>query len=324
MKTKKEYLFDLTVSGTANIDRDKMDIIGDVIANAPTLEGIVPITGVKANNVVEIFSATVETALQSGDCPSAGTASTVLAPRSVKAFRLSDIETLCQDKLDAVLPRVMTAGAKNEDLGTFQNIYMDLKVQSFAKELERGMWSGVEGGSNVNPNLNIYDGYLEIAANETGALGSYDTFSGVTPANAIDTVREMWSSRDEDTLELEGWTLNCGIADYYTIVTAIVNAFPSTPQTFQSIGVENELGHMESYFPGLALRIKASIGFGSTGDLFMTPNTSNLSYITDLEHDKESAKITYDEVTDKMHFALKMTFAPQYFSPKAVVYRKKV
>ncbi len=323
IQNKEEFALDVS-AWTNYIDRQS-DIIANVIAGAPSLKNITPMVGAKANTTVEFPVLTVDVVWQSGDCIASGTgATTILKPRTATVKRFTDREELCLDKLDAVLPMIQSAGARNEEL-PFGQLYMDLKVQKNANQLEKAAWRSNLTGQTGN--LAITNGWLAIADSEIADLGYYSTFTGMTAANALTFVQELLDNRTDIMFEMDNLIINTSLTNASYIAQAIRNlgngAIFAGTGAYENNGQLNQAGFVEFYIPGENVRVRGTHGLNSNNSLFMT-SEDNLKYITDLEHDKENVELFYD----KSHKALvsdivfSMTF--QYAFPENVSYIKKV
>jgi len=144
---------------------------------------LIPQTGIKAGSSTDLNILTTNVTWSAGDCVATETGdNTVLAPRNISVVRLTDRELLCLDKLDAKVPQLVAAGARNEEM-SFSEAFINLKVAANAKELEKLAWRGnVAAGS---ANLALTDGFLKIADGETGALAYYATGSTAVLADIV-------------------------------------------------------------------------------------------------------------------------------------------
>ena len=189
MKTKKELkeeVFALDVTTLPDHVENTGEIIADIIAGSSTLKDLVPMTGAKANTQVQLNILNTDVTWSGADCVSAETGdNTVIAPRYVDITRITDREDLCLDKLDAKLPMIQAAGARNEDL-PFSALFIDMKVNKNSKEVEKLAWQGDTAGAG---NMALSDGWLKIASGETADLAFYEGAVVYSAATAIDVVR---------------------------------------------------------------------------------------------------------------------------------------
>lgn len=327
MKTKKELLkeaFSLDLSGytTAHIERTK-DIIVDLIAGAPTLSKLTPAaTGIKAGTTVQVPVMTDTVLFVTSDCPTSGTGSTTLSPRAFSPVRLTNREIWCPDSLDAKLPMLQTAGAKNESL-TFEDLVIEYKVKESTRQLEKMAWRA--NTSTGSGNLALTNGYLKIADGETGSLAGYATFSSFTSGNAISTLTTALTNRSESMYEYESDVVIFLSNAYYDILAdAFLNTYGNAGTgMYLNDGQENQLGMREMKWPNKSIRIRATHGLDSNNSIFITPE-SNLKYVTDLEADRESVDVFYDKFNRSVVSDLIFTIGFNYMIPGNVIYWKKV
>lgn len=314
--------FALTVSGYTDYKQRIPEIIADVIAGAPTLANLVPQTGAKANTTVDLNILATDVTWSNANCVDGETGNnTVLSPRPVAVKRLSDRELLCLDELDAKLPIIQSAGAKNDSL-PFEEVFIDLKVKNNSKWLEKLAWQGntVAGVGN----LGKATGYLKIADGETGALAGYDTFSSFTPSTCITLVNEILDLRTPEMYESDDVTLYMDLPKFSMLSRALTAAFgiAGTGMNLDTAN-ENQSGQNEFMYPGTNVRIKGTHGLNGNGSLFLTME-SNLRYATDLESDKEEVDVFYDKYHKKLVSDLVFAIGFQYQFPEQAVYYKYV
>jgi len=294
------------------------EIIANVIAGAPTLTDLTPMLGVKANTTAQLNILSTSVTWSNGNCVSTATGeSVVLDPRTVAVKRLSDRELLCLDLLDAKLPMIQSAGAKNEEL-PFGALYMDLKVKENAKELEKLAWQG--STSLVSGNLSKADGFLKIADGEIASLAYHNTFATFTVSNAITVIQEALANRSEVMYEMDNLVIFMDQPKYAILNQAIIAAYGvSGTGAFVNAGVENQTGVQEMIFPGTNVRVRATHGLNGNGSIFMT-NLDNLRYATDMESDKESVELFFDKYHKQLVSDIVFAIGFQYQFPENVVY----
>ncbi len=317
MKENKIYeKFALTTSGYADFEGRSTEVISNLIASAPTLAMLIPQTGIKAGSSTDLNILTTNVTWSAGDCVATETGdNTVLAPRNISVVRLTDRELLCLDKLDAKVPQLVAAGARNEEM-SFSEAFINLKVAANAKELEKLAWRGnVAAGS---ANLALTDGFLKIADGETGALAYYATGSTAVLADIVAKTRELINNRT-DLMREDGSVLFMSSAYVSLLSQALVDA-----NLFNYGQVsENENGLMEFNFPGTNVKIKGTYGLSSNNSMFLTIE-GNLRYGTDLENDKENVELFFDKYHKQLVSDLVFAAGFQYELPSQVVYVKTI
>lgn len=308
--------FALDTTGYADFEGRASEVIGEVIASAPTLGMLVPQTGIKAGSSTDLNILRTNVTWSTGDCVATETGdNTVLSPRNISVTRLTDRELLCLDKLDAKVPQLVAAGARNEEL-SFADAFIDLKVKANAKELEKLAWRGSLTGGTAN--LAVADGFLEIAKGETADLAYYATQTASTLSTIISDVREALDNRTDEMRE-NGSILFMSSAYASMLSQALVDA-----NLFNYGQVsENEDGTMEFKFPGTNVKIKGTYGLSSDNSLFLTIE-GNLRYGCDLENDKENVELFFDKYHKQLVSDMIYSIGFQYEFPEQVVFIERV
>ena len=320
----EKQIFALDVTGYSDWTENNGEIIANLIAGAPTLQNLIPMTGVKAGVTAQMNILTSDVTWSAGACVTSETGdNTVLAPRDVTTTRISDREIMCLDDLDAKLPMIQSAGARNEEL-PFAQLYMDIKVKYNSKQLEKLAWLGDTGGSG---NLALTNGYLEIASNETGSLAYTATF-GAGDLSAI----ASFSTKPIETLEIINNNLTAELDEQEEVMVwmSLANAKAAAKDIRDTYGLDAtgnylnsgdqaQLGQMKFQFPGTNLVICGTHGFNSDGRIFCTYQ-DNLRYATDLESDREQVDLFYDKYHKALVSDIVFTMGFQYQDPSQVIY----
>lgn len=323
-KEIKEEIFALTVSSYSDyIDRPAV-VLANIVASAPTLSDLVPQTGAKANTIVEMNILTTNVTYSNADCVASETGNnTVLAPRPTSIKRITDREEICLDVLDAKLPMLQKPGAYNTEL-TFASQYMDLKIAENAKQLEKLAWQGDTTIVGATNNLNKAKGWLKTADGETGALGYYDTVTStdLTPANIIGTIQTLINNRTEEMYEMDNVKIWMSLPDAATLQQALLKEYGTfATGVFVNTGDQNQTGTMRFLFPGTNVEIIGTHGLNGNRSVFMT-NHNNLRYLTDLESDKEEARMFFDQYHKKLVTEIIFAIGFNYEFPENVGYLK--
>jgi len=328
-KTKKELLdecFALDVTNYSDYIERTAEIIANVVATAPTLQDLTPMTGVKANHTVQLNILDTSVVFSNADCVNTATGdATVLSPRNVTVKRLTAREEMCLDVLDSKLPMIQSAGARNEEL-PFAALYMDLKIAEVGKWLEKMLWQGDTTIVGTTNNLNKVTGFLKIADGETGALGYYDTITAtdLLPANIVATVQGLINNRTAEMYEMENVKIWMSQGDYATLQQALLKDYGIYGAgVFENTGKPDGSGMSRSYFLGTNVEIIGTHGLNGNRSIFMT-NHNNLRYVTDMESDKEHVEIFFDKYHKRLVSDIIFAMGFQYEFPENVGYLKFV
>lgn len=324
MKNRNEFrkeMFALDVSTMPDFVDNKGEIIMDLLAGAPTLAGIVPMTGAKANTQVQLNILDTSVVWDAGNCVNTVTGGdTTIDPRFVDVVRLTDREEICLDDLDAKLPMLMPAGARNEIL-PFAKQYIELKVNRNSKQLEKLAWQGNTGTGTGN--MALVDGYLAIADGELSDLAYNDTFADFF-TDPIAVVDELLENRTDEMYEMDDFVINMPLSYFSALAKAIRNSFGiSGTGDFMNSGQENQAGVATMIYPGTNITVRGLAGMGGKDAIFAT-SLSNLRYVTDLENDKEDVELYYSKDKKAMVSDLVFAIGFQYEFPGKVLYMTKL
>jgi hypothetical protein len=217
------------------------------------------------------------------------------------------------------------AGANNEEL-PFADVYMGLKLAENSKQVEKLAWRGDLTGGTAN--LAVTDGWLAKANAETGSLGYYATFSGLSEGQASVTIaqlRTILSNRTDELRERADTTINCAPADFEIIANAIVDTYGiAGTGLYMNSGSEIQLGNVqEMFWPGSNVKIKATHGLSSNNSLFCTYE-QNLRYTVDLASDQDTVDMFFDKYHRALVSDIIFTIGFNYEQPAHVLYVRKV
>lgn len=324
MKSKNEILNEVfTLSDSAlSTAVDKKEIIANLFAYTPTLAGnVTMMTGAKANTTVEVPILSTDITWSTADCWATTSGNTTLGVRNISVKRLADRQEMCLDTLDAKLPQIQAAGARNEEL-PFAALYIDLKVKENAKQLEKAIWrNNVTGGTG---NLATFNGILAIADSENASLNAYRTFTGTTAALISAEVDYIMANRSEAQFEAEDFTIFMSESSYHLLNQYYVATYGiAGVSMFANTGQENAQGHLTMWYPGTQVKIKATPGLASNNSIFALPE-SEIVFATDLESDKETVELFFDKYHKALVSDLVFAFGVTYKFPANVSYSKKI
>lgn len=180
---------------SAYVDENKNELIASSVAGAPSVELFPLQTGIKSGAPINIFDTDV--VLQDGSPASAGrtpNGTTTFSQRSLNVASIKVEEDMDVKKLEAFYTQhEVKAGSYTDEL-PFEQVWSERKAEKIASALEIAIWQGEEGGAG-GANLDKFDGFLHIIADETasvvhanGASGGVLTGTGITRANILSIV----------------------------------------------------------------------------------------------------------------------------------------
>jgi hypothetical protein len=326
MRTKqdlKKEAFALDVSALPDYIDNKGEIVANLIAGAKTLGMLMPQTGIKAGSTERLNILSTNVTWSSGDCVATETGdNTVITPRDISTVRLTDRELLCLDELDAKLPMIQAAGARNEEL-PFANLYIEEKVKYNSYNLEKLTWLG-SIATGVG-NLALQDGFIEIALQETGNLAyeqSYGAgdFAGIASfsADPIGAIELLAANRTPELYERDDFTVFMNLANYSSLAKDIRDTYGlNATGDYTNSGMENATQTM--VFPGTNIKIVGTHGLNGADDLFAT-YVENMRYGTDLENDKEDVELFFDKYHKQLVSDIVFSIGYQVQDPSQVMW----
>ena len=323
MRTKqdlKKEAFALDVSALPDYVDNKGEIVANLIAGAKTLGMLMPQTGIKAGSTERLNILSTDVTWSNGDCVATETGdNTAITPRDISTVRLTDRELMCLDVLDAKLPMIQAAGARNEEL-PFANLYIQEKVKSNSYNLEKLVWQG-EQGVGVG-NLQFVDGFLALAAAESGNLaldGKYGTgFPANFAADPIATIEAISAARTPELYERDDFTVFMSLANYSSLAKDIRDTYGlNATGDYTNSGMENATQTM--VFPGTNIKIVGTHGLNGVDSLFAT-YVENMRYGTDLENDKEDVELFFDKYHKQLVSDIVFSIGYQVQDPSQVMW----
>ena len=326
MRTKEELkkeAFALDVSALPDYIDNKGEIVANLIAGSKTLGMLSPQTGIKAGSTERLNILSTDVTWSSANCVATETGdNTVITPRDISTVRLADRELLCLDDLDAKLPMIQSAGARNEEL-PFANLYIEEKVKYNSYNLEKLTWQGsIATGAG---NLALQDGFLEIALQETGNL-AYEQVYGAGDfaaiasfsANPIGAIELLAANRTAELYERDDFTVFMNLANYSLLAKDIRDTYGlNATGDYTNSGMENMEQTM--MFPGTNIKIVGTHGMNGTDDLFAT-YVANMRYGTDLENNRESVELFFDKYHKQLVSDIVFSIGYQVQDPSQVMW----
>lgn len=294
-----EFATNVDLTALSNYEMNTGEIIVDIIESAPTLAELIPMTGVKPGTTVNMNIMDTDIVWQTGDCVTTPDGTVELKPRPVTCVRVTDRNEICLDQFEAKLPMIMRAGQKNEEL-PFAVQFIEYKKKLNAKELEKLAWGGVIGSGEGN--LNVTEGYIQLALNESADLGHYDNGGDAfTASTAVAKMEEFLSNRTDAQRELDNFTVYLSPANYSILANALITKYGvAGTGIFTNLGSANANSKLQEFiYPGSDVRIKATHGLSTSNqggsDYLFATGVDNLRYVTDLESDRENVELFFDK-----------------------------
>lgn len=318
--TYEDFALDVS-AWTGYVDR-KGEAIANAIASTPTLDSFMPMPNVQANTIVQLPILSTSVYWSNADCVDSGTgATTSIVPRQMSVKRLTDVEDLCKEQLDAVLP-LINKSALNTDI-PFAELYMDRKLAINAKELEIAAWIGSTASGTGN--LGKVTGLLTIAESETSSLGYYATASA-TAFNATNieaTFDNFLDNRPDLLFELDNVEIYVSYGVAQTLAQALLTKYGiGGTGFFVNTGEVNDGGFQTFMYKQTGVRIKGTYALKNKGIIAMPSDNKYMGFGVDSDQDNITLK--YNDWHMKTRSVIKFNAGFQYMFPENVMYIKLV
>ena len=286
--------FDVSALAAYIEDRD-FPLVGFLqVAPELTASGATPQVGLKGSSNLQYMSTDVVFGAGAG-CSRTASGTTTFTKRTITVAQVAIAEDLCLDDLrnkwTQILLKKGTMEGKQVMPSEIAEIYFDEKNKKLIQALDVADWQGHTGSLTVN--LNKYDGWAKIidaGAAVNGNPTGITVATGVTVANILDILEDMWLARTEELSERNDLVMYVPKTWYDLYISALKAA--------NMFHYKSEDG--DTMYYGTDVKIRPTYGLRGTNRAFLTYPT-NLVIGMDGENDTE---FTYrlDPVTLKKIF----------------------
>lgn len=314
----ENFGFDVSDYSTA-VERSA-ELITGMLEKNPFFDRITVMPGHKANTIAQLNVMATSVFYSNANCVNSATGdATVIEPRTVNLKRLSEREILCLDDLDAKLPQLQRAGARNTDL-SFAQLYVDLKLSEANRQNIKMAWQG-DTAIVGTTNLNKVDGWLKRANAEKLEIAYYATTGTVTAANVLGLVADLVNNRSELQYERSAdLRIFVDNATFDLISAAYITEHGiNATGVFGDTGYQNQTGVRRMKDPASGIIIEAQGGLDGKGGLFMNTD-ENFILATDLRSDSEDVSLKYNEFDKSMYYDMVWTAGFTYGLKELVSY----
>jgi hypothetical protein len=304
------------VSALANYTKENEDLLvtsslfGAKTQKLIQAEGNV-MAGVKSSEKINIID--TDAVFQTGGtCGFSSSGTTTFTQRTVAIGKIKVNEALCPKALEAkYTQKALAIGSQYESV-PFEAEYTDKKAGKIAEALETAIWQGDTGAGGAN--LNKFDGLIKLidaaAASVDGNPGAITVAVGITTANVIGIIDNMWSLLPAAVKGKSDVKIVCGwdVFEKYIIALRAANLF--------HYNAENTDG--EFMIPGTQYKLVALHGLDSTNRLFAM-RTSNLFLGVDLQNEEERWEIFFAKEADEVRFVTEFKMGVNVAFPAEIV-----
>lgn len=262
-------------------------------------EGIL-LTGVKSAESIPLLS--TDAAFQADSCSFDASGTTAITQRTVTVGKIKVEEKLCPKELEAKFTQqALNEGSTYEDFGNaeFEKIYLAMKNEVIASQLETAIWQGDTDSLNIN--LNKFDGLIKlidagspIDANVSGYTG-IATVTTLTAANALAVVKGVKNAIPAALKGKKDTVIFCGY-DFYDMY---VDAGVAANLFHYDFKDDSNYGGLK--IPGTGIRLEATHGLDGTGDLYAF-RLAIAAMGVDLKDEETNYKMWYSEDNNDVRF----------------------
>ncbi len=220
-------------------------------------------------------------------CYATSTGTTTLAGNVLTTCQVTFIEDICLDDLRNVwYGNFMSKTALGEDLGQFENFFLEERVGKLGEIIEQIAWRG-NYTTGATGNLLLCDGFLQNAL-ELSATTVNVTKTAMTTSNAIAIVDAYYLAAPEAIKDAEDLRLFLSPADFRTYILALRDAKYFQPTVdFKST---EEINH-----PGSNLIVTKANGMLNVGSgTAILSRGSNMVFGTLADSDNTSIEAGYN------------------------------
>ena len=276
----------------AYVKENREVLIDQVVLRGPTLDRIAKQTGIKKSAALNYLDVTP--ILQPGaGCGFTPQGDVELSDRDLNVAVLKINMEICPDKLRGTFAEYLIRTRAGEDALPYEAEITAAIIAWINETLEKALWQGDVDSDDEN--LSNFDGFIKIAQSEADvidvAIAANDTMM-----QAIEKVRVAIPA----AARKRGAVIHVSPEDFETYMQELVAA-----NLYHYSGPQDE-DPTEWTVPGTRLRVVSTEGLSGTRFILATYDR-NLYYGTDMEDDKETFDITYDDRAET--FAIKVRWA---------------
>lgn len=293
----------------AYVDERRLPLIGRTIRGSKTAKLLSLQTGVKGVGAINLVTADIEF----GDGLACGwdeAGETALTQRLITTGAIKINTSFCDKSLLNTWAGYDVKVAAGEKNLPFEEDFTNAQIEGISETLEVALWQG--DITNLDPNLNRFDGLIKIIDNEATVIDADNTgINAITVANVMDAVDNVILAIPSVLLGKKDVVIAAGADTFQKYVMALKNA------NLFHYKYDTEEG-LELVIPGTNVRLVAVDGLNGTDRMFAF-RTSNVFLGTDLEGDAETFKIWYSEDNREFRMVVEFVMGVQVAYPDEVV-----
>ena len=288
--------FDVTAL-SAYIEDQDFSLIAQVQATGGLAEVVNIQAGIKGSSNLQFLDSDVVFGADGCSRTPAGT--TTFTQRTITVGAIAISEDLCvKDLIGFWTQTEMKQGANTEaELpGGIEKVWVDTKMNKLKNQLTISDFQG-DTASGTN-NLSYYDGLLKIVDADAsvidGNTGAVTVATGITTANVLAILDDMWSAIPDNISEESDLSLWMPTSVYKKYVIALKNA-----NLFHFKGEDG----IETLY-GTDLRIRKTVGLPGTAGVerMLIARDSNITIGVDGTGDEDAVDVRVNPATNKSVF----------------------
>lgn len=288
--------FDVTAL-SAYIEDQDFPLIAQVQATGGLAEAVNIQAGIKGSSNLQFLDS--DCVFGSDGCSRTPAGTTTFTQRTITVGAIAISEDLCvKDLIGYWTQTMMKQGANTEAEvpGEIERLWLDTKMNKLKNQLTISDFQG-DTASGTN-NLSYYDGLLKIVDADVsvidGNTGAITVATGITTANVLTILDDMWSAIPDNISEESDLSLWMPTSVYKKYVIALKNA-----NLFHFKGEDG----IETLY-GTDLRIRKTVGLPGTAGVerMLIARDSNITIGVDGTGDEDAVDVRVNPATNKSVF----------------------
>lgn len=288
----------------AYVQENRDLLIKRLVLGGLTVSRMAKQTGIKQDAYLNYLD--LEPILQDGKgCGFTPDGTVGLSDRLIETGMIKINLEVCPENLRGKFAEYLLRTSAGEHDLPFEEEIVDGLIRWIQDVMETAIWQGDKSSSD--PNLARFDGLLKILAGESTVVT--ETIAANTPM--IDAVNQVYLAIPEGVLK-KGVVINLAPGAFRKYVVELVAA-----NLYHYSGPQGEDVN-EIVLPGSGAVVRLAYGLTGTDKIVATWDR-NLIYGTDLESDKETIDITYDNRAETFAIKARWNAGVQVAFPDEVV-----
>ena len=288
------------------VEQRREVLVKDVVFGTPTVNRIVPQTGIKTTAKINYISA--DPVLQDGsNCGWSPQNTTELTQRAIETALIKVNEEFCPDTLLGKWPEYLVRIPETQrENFPFEGYVLQIISNSIKNKIEKMLWQGNK--LSLDADLKWIDGFIKIASNEAAVTD----VAIASDASAWNAIKAVIAALPNDVIRRGDVRVFIAPELYLAFVLDMVE------KNFFHYAGPMDAYPEEIVFPGTNVRIVSTAGLSETKYILAT-NRDNMYYGCDVENADEMFKVDYDARGNTLGVAVRWNMGVQFAFPNRVV-----